>query len=621
MNTRTIRKIAAAVVAALALLAAVAMPAAADESGSGDGGDVLRIGWAQDPQTLNPFIGLDEESYTIWAINWDLLVNFNPEDLSPSPGIAESWEISDDRKTVTFKIADRNWSDGTPVTSADVKWTLETLGEEGELFTSYTDNVTAIRTPDPQTVVIETSKPDARIIGGLLIYILPKHIWDKVPLEELTTSYQPSLPLVGTGPFIVTEFDRGRQITMEQNEEFSGPKPKFDELQFIKYGNQDAVERGLQLGEIDLVPEVQAATFERLGEQDNVDTVDSPSPAFTELAFNLCPEELCPDANVNPAIQDLPVRQAIAYSIDRDRINQIAASGTSFVANGLLPSFYKSFYQEPDETYPFDPDMAKQILDEAGYLPGDDGIREKDGDRLSFNLFTRTRSESAYNAQAAKLVAEMAREVGIEFNVQEVSVDKLTELTVRQVDGKPAPDFDAFIWGWGGDAYDPSFLLSLMTTGEIGGSSDAFYSNEEYDRLYTEQSGEFDVEKRREIIARMINRLQEDLPYIVLTEDPNLQAYRTDRIANVEPACPAGDGDIFCEQAGYAPLLNLEPASSTSSDESGGGSSGILIAIIAVIVLGLIGFFVLRSRKRRDEPLEVDEPLEKEEPLEKDEEK
>lgn len=614
MRRTTFTKFAAGIIATLALLAGGAAVAGADEEGGSGSGEVLRIGWAQDPQTLNPFIGLDEESYTIWAINWDLLVNFDPEDLSPSPGIAESWEVSDDRKSVTFQIADKTWSDGRPVTSADVKWTLETLGEEGELFTSYTDNVTAIRTPDPKTVVIETSKPDARIVGGLLIYILPKHIWGKVPLEELTTTYQPSLPLVGTGPYIVTEFDRGRQITMKQNEEFSGQEPNFSELQFIKYGNQDAVERGLQLGEIDLVPEVQAATFERLGEQADVETVDSPSPAFTELAFNLCPEELCPDANVNPAIQDLPVRQAIAYSIDRERINEIAASGTSFVANGLLPSFYKSFYTEPDETYEFDPEKAKQILDDAGYVPGDDGIREKDGDRLSFNLYTRTRSESAYNAQAAKLVAEMAREVGIEFNVQEVSVDKLTELTVRQVDGKPAPDFDAFIWGWGGDAYDPSFLLSLMTTGEIGGSSDAFYSNEEYDRLYTEQSGEFDVEKRREIIARMINRLQEDLPYIVLTEDPNLQAYRTDRIANVEPACPAEDGDIFCEQAGYAPLLNLEPASSaSSSDDGGGGSSGVLIAIIAVVVLGLIGFLVMRSRKRRDEPLEVEEPLEKDE--------
>jgi len=601
-----------AVVAAVAMLGALVAPATADESGGAQGEEVLRIGWAQDPQTLNPFIGLDEEDYTVWAINWDLLVNFNPEDLSPAPGIAESWEISDDRKTVTFKLADRKWSDGKPVTSADVKWSLETLGSEGELFTSYTDNVTAIRTPDPKTVVIETSKPDARIVGGLLIYILPKHIWGKVPMEELTTTYQPSLPLVGTGPFIVTEFDRGRQITMEQNKEFDGPKPKFSAIQFIKYGNQDAVERGLQLGEIDLVPEVQAATFERLGEQPDIETVASPSPAFTELAFNLCPPDICPDANVNPAIQDLPVRQAIAYSIDRERINQIAASGTSFVANGLLPSFYKSFYQEPDETYPFDPEKAKQILDDAGYLPGDDGIREKDGDRLSFNLYTRTRSESAYNAQAAKLVAEMAREVGIEFKVQEVSVDKLTELTVRQVDGKPAPDFDTFIWGWGGDAYDPSFLLSLMTTAEIGGSSDAFYSDDEYDRLYAEQAGEFDVESRREIIHRMINRLQEDLPYLVLTEDPNLQAYRTDRIANVEPVCPAGDGDIFCEQAGYSPLLSLTPASGAESDSSG-DSSGVLIAILAVIVLGLIGFFVMRSRRRRDEPLEVDELPEEDE--------
>src|SRR5690606_1280002 len=145
-----------------------------------------------------------------------------------------------------------------------------------------------------------------------------------------------------------------------------------------------------------------------------------------ELAFNLCPEDICPDARVNRAIQDLPVRQAIAYSIDRERINEIAAAGTSFVANGLLPSYYKAFYQEPEETYPFDPERANEILDEAGDTRDGDGVRSKDGDKLSFNLFTRTRSESAYNAQAARLVAEMAREVGIEFKVQEVSVDKLT---------------------------------------------------------------------------------------------------------------------------------------------------------------------------------------------------
>jgi peptide/nickel transport system substrate-binding protein len=610
MGMTEIRKYVGAFVAVLALALAVAMPAAADttdESGAtgASSEDILRIGWAQDPQTLNPFIGLDEESYTVWAINWDLLVNFSTEDLSPSPGIAESWEVSDDRKTVTFKLdPDRKWSDGTPVTSKDVKWSLETLGSEGELFTSYTNNVTSITTPDDETVVIKTSRPDARIVGGLFIYILPEHIWGKVPLEELTTTYQPELPMVGTGPFIVTEFDRGRIIRMEQNPEFE-PKPKFSQVQFVKYGTQDATERALDLGEIDSVVEVQATTFDSLGDKENIETVDSPSPAFTQLAFNLCPERLCPDANFNPAIQDLDVRKAIAYSIDRERVNEIANRGTSFVANGFLPSFYESFHEEPDEIYAFDPEKANQILDDAGWTREGDGIRTKDGEELSFDLLVRSESQS--NIQAAKLISEMTREVGIEYNVEVVSVDKLTELTVRQQDGKPAPDFDSFIWGWGGDPYDPSFLLSLMTTDEIGGSSDSFFSNAEYDRLFTEQAGIFDVDQRRELISRMNNILQEQVAYVVLTEDPNLQAYRTDRIANVERACPSGTGDIICEQAGYGPLLTLAPASDASGSDSGGGN-GVIIAIIAVVLIAGAGFFILRARRRRqDEPVEMEE--------------
>ena len=562
MGLTGMKRFAGAVFAVLALALALSVPAMAETTGetgaAGDSGeDILRIGWAQDPQTLNPFTGLDEESYTVWAINWDLLVNFSEEDLSPAPGIAESWEVSDDRKTVTFKIAERNWSDGVPVTSKDVKWSLETLGGEGELFTSYTNNVTSITTPDDETVVIKTSRPDARIVGGLFIYILPEHIWGKVPLEQLTTSYQPDLPLVGTGPFIVTEFERDRIIRMEQNPEFTGGTPNFDQVQFVKYGTQDAVERALDLGEIDSVVEVQATTFESLGNKENIETVDSPSPSFTQLAFNLCPENLCPDANFNPAIQDLDVRKAIAYSIDRERINEIANRGSSFVANGFLPSFYESFYEEPDEIYAFDPEKANQILDDAGWTREGDGIRTKDGEELSFDVLVRSESQS--NIQAAKLISEMTREVGIEYNVEVVSVDKLTELTIRSVDGKPAPDFDSFIWGWGGDPYDPSFLLSLMTTDEIGGSSDSFFSNEEYDQLFTEQAGVFDTEQRKELISRMNNILQEEVAYVVLTEDPNLQAYRTDRVANVEAVCPSESGDILCEQAGYGPLLTIEP--------------------------------------------------------------
>ena len=363
---------ASVVAMAIAVTAAVcvaALPAAAQDSSTES--EVLRFGWAQDPKTLNPFIGQDEEDFTIWAITYELLINFDPEDLSPTPGIAESWEVSEDRKTITFNlIKGAKWSDGKPITSEDVKWSLEVLGSEGYLFSSYTQNVAAIKTPDENTVVLEMSKPDARVIGGLFIYVLPKHVWEQVPVKELTGAYEPEIPLVGSGPYVPTQYDRGRIVTMERNPEWRGEEPAFDELQFIKYGSNDAVERALTLGEIDIITEVQPATFERLGEEDGIETLRAPTASFTQLSFNLCSEKDCPDAQFNPAVQDLDVRQAIAYGIDRERINEIATQGTSFVAHGLLPSFYKSFFEIPEQDYPYDPEMANQILDDAGLGPG-----------------------------------------------------------------------------------------------------------------------------------------------------------------------------------------------------------------------------------------------------------
>jgi peptide/nickel transport system substrate-binding protein len=458
--------------------------------------------------------------------------------------------------------------------------------------------------------VVNTKQPDARIVGGLFIYILPEHIWGKVPVEELTSSYQPDIPMVGSGPFIVTEFERNRIIRMEPNPEWTGDTPNFDEVQFIKYGNEDATERALQLGEIDIVAEVQPSTFERLGNEPNIETVRGASPSYTELAFNLCSAEDCPDAEFNPAVQDKAVRQAIANVIDRERVNEISALGTSFVANGILPSFYKTFYETPELDYnPPDVEAAKQILDDAGWQDNGDEPRTKGDQTLSFDLLVRSESQS--DIQASRLIAEMAREIGVEFKVQVVSVDALTEATVRFVDGKPAPDFDTFVWGWGGDPYDPSFLLSLFTTQEIGNSSDSFYSNPEYDRLFKEQAAAFDNEERKEIIQEMVAIGQEDVVYVVLTEDPNLQAYRTDRLSNVEQQCPADDtGDIFCEQVSYEPLLSLAPAdgSSGGGDDDGGGGSGILIALGVAILLG-IAYGVYRHYRGggRGGPIELEE--------------
>ena len=591
-------------VAVLAALLVFATPAQAQEK------KVLKIGWEQDPQTLSPFTDQDEESYRLWAISYDLLVNFSPDNLAPSPGIAESWDVSDDGKTITFKLFDGlKWSDGKPLTSEDVKYSWEVLGGNGLLFTSYTENVTSIETPDDTTVVVKTKKPDTRIVGGVFVYIIPKHIWGKQTVKQLMGSYRPKPPIVGSGPYIVTEFDSNTLVRMERNPNWRGKKPAFDELQWIKYGSSDAVERALTLGEIDMMPEVNPANFERLGDTENIETVKAPSPSFTELAFNMCPRAKCPDAKYNPAVQDRTVRQAIGFAVDRERINQIASRNTAFAGHGLLPMYYKDFYTEPEGEldYPTDVDRAREMLEQAGWVEGEGGVREKDGQRLSFDLFVR--SESQQDRQAARLVNEMTEPIGVEFKVQPVSADKLTELTVREVDGKMAPDFDTFIWGWGGDPYDPGILLNLLTTKAIGGSSDSFYSNPEYDQLYDQQSGEFDTDARQAIVQQMIEISQRDLPYLVLTVDPYLQAYRTDRLAGVERSCPKPDGDLICDQVSYAPWLGFTPptAAAAATTEDEGGTSGLLYVLIAlVVVVVAVGAFVVIRRRRADrEAIEV----------------
>ena len=233
----------------------------------------------------------------------------------------------------------------------------------------------------------------------------------------------------------------------------------------------------------------------RAAQQDaEVKAISAPSPSFTQLAFNLCNKKICPDAKYNPAVQDVTVRQAIAYAIDRKRIKRSARAGPRSWATACSPtSTSRSTPSRRRTTRSTSPRPTRCSTPRAG-RSGSDGIRAKGGQKLSFDLFVR--SESRSNIQDARLVAEMTKQIGVDFKVQIISVDKLTELTTQKVKrGKMAPDFDTFIWGWGGDPYDPGLLLNLLTTKAIGGSSDSFYSNPEYDRLYDQQTGEFDQAK------------------------------------------------------------------------------------------------------------------------------
>jgi peptide/nickel transport system substrate-binding protein len=172
-----------------------------------------------------------------------------------------------------------------------------------------------------------------------------------------------------------------------------------------------------------------------------------------------------------------------------------------------------------------------------------------------------------------------------------------------------APDFDTFIWGWGGDPYDPGLLLNLLTTKAIGGSSDSFYSNPEYDKLYDQQTGEFDTAARKAIVGKMIAISQRDLPYIVLTVDPVLQAYRSDKISDVKRSCPQPSGDVTCDQVTGATFVTMGPATKAAggggSDSGGSGLMIVLIVLAALIVIGVV-FVLVRRRRAGREAIELE---------------
>ena len=447
---------------------------------------VLKLGWAQDPKTLNPFVGQDEEDFTVWAINWDLLVNFSPKDLTPAPGIAE--ELGRLRRQEDGHLPPRSRARSGPTASRSPPRTSSTRSScsaaTASLFTSYTSNVTSIDTPD------DRDGRDPHQAARRADRRRPVHLHPaRAHLGQGAAQGAHRLLPADAAARRQRAVRRHRLPARPDHHDGAQPElpraePEFDEIQFIKYGNQDAVERALQLGEIDLVPEVEAAELRAArhagGHRDEPQPHRPPSRSSPSTSAR---SRTARTRSSTRRSRTATVRQAIAYAVDRER-DQRDRVARHLVRRPRAPArpTTRRSTSSPSRTTRSTPTRPTRCSTTPAGSTSGDGVREKGGEKLSFDLYVR--SESPSNIQAAKLIAEMTKDIGVEFKVQVVSTDKLYDLTTRKIDGKPAPDFDTFIWGWGGDPYDPSFLLSILTTGEIGGSSDSFYSNPEYDQLY-----------------------------------------------------------------------------------------------------------------------------------------
>ncbi len=578
---------------ALALVGAVAGPRTANAADPVR----FRIASTQPPDSFNPFLGTFLSSTELFRIVYTPLMAASAKDYSPEGGLAESWSSNDAGTQWTFKLRDAKWSDGQPVTAEDVVWTFTTIMTDpdagagnGSSFDSY-QSVTAT---DARTVVITTKVPlPSQVMFSNETPILPKHVWDgkKTPGTDTNTDF----PMVGSGPFVVTEYQTDQFVRLQRNANYYGDAPKVDELVFTYFKDTDAAAQALIKGDVDLVPDMTAAQYQSL--QDNSDVVarEATGRRFGELTFNPGAKKDGKEiGDGHPALRDVKVRQALHYAIDIPTIVDKVMSGYAAPGGGYIPPAFANWAWTPDDATRVSFDLAKanQLLDEAGYAKGADGIRRMpDGSNpLKFRLLGH--STTASEAPLSDYIKGWFGELGITVEPQLVSNASLNDQIAV---GK----FDMAFSGWSANA-DPDFILSIQTCDSD--SSDTFYCDAAYDKLYAEQGRETDEAKRKQLVADMQRNLYVNAPVITLYYPKQLEAQRASWAPLVRQPQPDG---VTSRQQGRWGIMSIAPAA--AGDGAGGAQddglgTGTLIgigALVAIVGAGGVLFALRRGRRNR----------------------
>jgi peptide/nickel transport system substrate-binding protein len=585
------------------------------------------VGLKNEVDSFNPFLGIEAPSYEMWALTYDYMVGYSMDDMSPEPALATSWKTSDDGLTWTFKIREGvKWSDGKPFTAADIAYTYNRILDGGPEATTWESYLTAVKTitaPDPTTVVLTLSKPNA-VLPLLPIPIIPEHIWKNVS-EKAVKTYraEPTAdqPVVGTGPFRLVEGKAaGSTYRFEANPDYWGGKPHVDEVVFRVYKAEDPMVQALIKGEVDFIHDISPLQIKALKGRDGITAVNGVSPYFDEIGMNTGATDTKTGKAIgdgNPALKDAKFRHALGYAIDQKRLMTAAYQGAAKPGDTIVPPAYPTYRWEPskDEAFSFDLDKAGQLLDDAGYKKGANGLRTMPDGKPIGTLRLFARPEEKRSVTSMDFFSEWLKELGLKSDVTVMESNKLTDTIL-------AGEYDFFHWGWYMEP-DPDSILDVFTCAQRAGWSDSWYCNPKYDALMKQQKAELDDQKRADEIKQMQQILFQDSPYLVLAYTTTGQAYRSDRFACFVPQ-PKPDGVLLVQYGSYnyhllrpvkgagdcggvARAIGANASSSGSGSGSGSsddsGSNVMMVggAAVVVVLLGGGGVWALRRRSSANE--------------------
>lgn len=504
----------------LTVLIAVSSPCAGCRRNHSGGPFVIALG--DNIRTIDP-IGspsVDAASERVRTLMFNSLVK-KDEKFDYVGELASDIKRAPDNVTFTFTLRDGvRFHDGRPFTSADAKYTLDlvfssTFAKSASFYegtgAERKSYIKSVEAPDPHTLIVTTTKPWTGLLPNLVaVAIIPKGSYETIRAHSGTiVSDLTREGISGTGPFKFVSYDSSQQVLdLQANPDYWDGPPHIPVIRVRVIADTNALQAELRSSRVDIAPlptSLSPDAVKLLGQDPKLQVLQFTGSNIYVLTLN-CSQ---------PPLNDVRVRQAIAYAIDREGMIRDLLLGQDKIAHSILPE--ESWAYGQGTKYSFDPALAKKLLDEAGLKdPDGDGPQLRFTKPLVFKVSGSNVSGKAY----AGVIQNYLKNVGVPMNIETAELNTLFDELRRG-------NFQIFYGQWVGGNQDPIFFKDLFATSEIPTETRASrnrsrYSNKELDGLIDEAVNTFDREKGKQLYGRIQEIVSRDVPVLPLWYQANI---------------------------------------------------------------------------------------------------
>ncbi|MDI3533891.1 MAG: peptide/nickel transport system substrate-binding protein [Thermosediminibacterales bacterium] len=482
-------------------------------------GGSINIGLTSKIESLNPLMTQNKENEELINLVFDGLVKPD-ENLLFQPAIARKWEVSENGLDWTFYLRDDvYWHDGFHLTSQDVIFTFDKVFAEGENSTwkEKMSNIANYYAFDEKTIKIELYQPDASFLSIMTIKILPQHLLETGEENSGKLEEAFSQKPVGTGPYKIQNWDHQKNIIeLTANDNYYLKRPYIDKIIFKTYEDIDSLRNAFDSGEIDILT-IEPSDWALYQEKEKVEIYEYPRLYYDFMALNL---------SGKPAFfKDINLRKALIYGIQREKILQEVLLGRGFTINSPIPSISWAFNPNLIE-YRFQPEKAAELLKQSGWSDTDNnGILDKNGIQLEFELLVNEENQNRY--LTALQIKEDLKKLGINVKIRLKPWLQVKKQIMSH-------NFEAALLGWELKP-DPDLEYAFSSKKIRDGLNFVSYKNPEIDRITAKARITVDINKRKALLFKAQEIINDELPYIFLFTHSRLLA-ANEKIKGIIPS-------------------------------------------------------------------------------------